>query len=1082
MKKSAAALLILMLFCQVGNGTYQPRDYNIRRYGAVGDGSAKDTQSIQSAIDACAQSGGGTVRVPPGTYLTGTIQLRSGINLHLEHGAVLLASTDRSDYPPELGTPNRQHDGREIPDWSSNSGREHLIVARNETNVAITGQGIINGQGKVFFGYDGSGREAVAYGPKGWRPVRMVAFVECRDVTIQGVSLIDAPGFALWPLGCDTVAIEGVTIRSHGPNTDGIDIDCSQKVHISDCSVSTGDDAIALKSGTSRFGGRVVACENVTVTNCNLSSETCGVRVGYEGDAPIRNCTFSNLTISKTRTGLNMLVPYHPDYGIHQGPSIENILFQNIAMDVKQAFFLSIDDKAVRPGCIRNIVFSDIIATASRGNYIGGSGSIPVEKVRFDNVDVTLTGEMDDSFSGVIPYPYSIWGYWKRRGLPYGFYCRYVQDLSFRSVRIGWKDATGAWRSGFVCEEVENLDMDGVVAGPPSERTDSAVVHLSNVRNAFIRGCRLDSNAKTYLMVDGEKSSAITVLGNDLSGARNPLVIGDTVPENILFLEGNRFSGPVAKDAQLHRRTPQSNGAIEKTFTADVCVYGGTASGVMAAVAAKREGCSVIIVEASRWLGGMTGGGISQLDWGRKEAVGGTAYEILKGEPGNEVYRRVFKKLVANHDIKVIYDHRLGKVKKDGPSVGSISLDYAPVDETGCPIAEPVNADAGTVRAKIFVDCTYEGDLMAKSKVSYTFGRESREEYGESLAGVRPSLWVYDIEPYCEPGNPASGLIPFIQGCKIGALGSADKLTMGYCFRYKLGDGFAIPEPKNYDPAEFEIFRRGFKKGLDLSRARMMKTLGRIWEGEGYLFASSGSGNLNRSLLTTTIYGCNAEYPDGDWAARAKIWKFHQEYFCKLIHFLKTDSSVPAELKKQAETAGFMRGVFDETGGWPSQLYVREARRMISSYVVMQRDIEGKTDPEHSIGLASYGVDDWPYATVVEDGKVALQGGEFSILYLDEGKYNGIYKIPYEAIVPFKKECDNLLVPVCCSASHIAMTSIRMEPVWMILGESAGVAAAMAVKNQTSVQDVAYDELRAKLMELGQKLDRQSPRAEKEHK
>ena len=145
---------------------------------------------------------------------------------------------------------------------------------------------------------------------------------------------------------------------------------------------------------------------------------------------------------------------------------------------------------------------------------------------------------------------------------------------------------------------------------------------------------------------------------------------------------------------------------------------------------------------------------------------------------------------------------------------------------------------------------------------------------------------------------------------------------------------------------------------------------------------------------------------------------------------------------------------------------------MISSYVVTQKDIEGKTDPEHSVGLASYGVDDWPYATVVEDGKIALQGGEFSILYLDEGKYNGIYKIPYEAIVPVQKECDNLLVPVCCSASHIAMTSIRMEPVWMILGESAGVAAAMAVNTQTPVQDVRYDGLRGKLLELGQKLDR----------
>ena len=257
-----------------------------------------------------------------------------------------------------------------------------------------------------------------------------------------------------------------------------------------------------------------------------------------------------------------------------------------------------------------------------------------------------------------------------------------------------------------------------------------------------------------------------------------------------------------------------------------------------------------------------------------------------------------------------------------------------------------------------------------------------------------------------------------------------------------------------------------------------MRALGKVMESNGYLFAR-GSGNLCRSILTTTVYGCNAGYPDGDWAERARVWKFHQDYLCKLVHFLKTDPSVPAGLKKQAEGVGFKRGVFDETQGWPSQLYVREARRMVSSYVVTQKDLEGRTDPDHSIGLASYGVDDWPYATVVEEGKVALQGGEFSILYLDGGKYNGIYKIPYEAIVPLKKECDNLLVPVCCSASHIAMTSIRMEPVWMILGESAGVAAAMAVAGETSVQDVPYDKLKAKLLKLGQKLARPRPRAGK---
>ncbi|MGA1116106.1 MAG: FAD-dependent oxidoreductase [Opitutales bacterium] len=202
------------------------------------------------------------------------------------------------------------------------------------------------------------------------------------------------------------------------------------------------------------------------------------------------------------------------------------------------------------------------------------------------------------------------------------------------------------------------------------------------------------------------------------------------------------------------------------------------------------------------------------------------------------------------------------------------------------------------------------------------------------------------------------------------------------------------------------------------------------------------------------------------------MWKFHQEFLSKIVHFAKTDPSSPESLQNYAKRLTFKRGPFDETGGWPSQLYVREARRMVSSYVVSQKDIAGETNPAHPVGLAAYGVDDWPYAVVVEDGKVAVQGGEFSIIYLDGGKYNGSYKIPYESIVPTKGECDNLIVPVCVSASHIAFTSLRMEPVWMILGESAGVAAALAVDASIPVQDVPYEQLRPKLDELGQKLVR----------
>tara|TARA_B100001971_G_scaffold83064_1_gene76542 strand:- start:472 stop:3717 length:3246 start_codon:yes stop_codon:yes gene_type:complete len=545
----------------------------------------------------------------------------------------------------------------------------------------------------------------------------------------------------------------------------------------------------------------------------------------------------------------------------------------------------------------------------------------------------------------------------------------------------------------------------------------------------------------------------------------------------------------------------------------DVCVCGGTASGVMAALAAEKEGAKVILIEPSRWLGGMTGGGINHLDWGKGNTVGGSTYKILMeglkeqkkahgGHAiqgiGNKQYRERFKKAVEDRGITVIYDHRLGKVRvgdatidsptrqrpivlnesfeenKEGQSIRSITLDYAPVDKTGCPIPEPKKRNAITVSAKVFIDCSYEGDLLGMSGVSYTWGRESRDHYDESLAGVRPNLWVHDIDPYVEPGKPESGLIPFVQDRKIGPLGSADALSMGYCFRLEFdmsGKGIPIPEPTNYDPAEFEVYRRAIRDGVDIfSNRHMRTTLNKFTVHKKGPFV--GGAQSNRNLMGSTVYGCNEDYPNGDWATRSRIWKFHQEFLINSIHFAKTDPSAPKSMKQRAMKTSFRKGVFDETGGWPNQLYVRQARRMVSSYVVTQKDLEGKTDPPHTVGLAAYGVDDWPYAVVAQDGKIAVQGGAFSIVYLDDGKYNGSYKIPYEAIVPRKGECDNLIVPVCVSASHIAFTSLRMEPVWMVLGESAGVAAAMAVDAEIPVQDVPYKKLRQKLDDLDQTLDR----------
>lgn len=506
----------------------------------------------------------------------------------------------------------------------------------------------------------------------------------------------------------------------------------------------------------------------------------------------------------------------------------------------------------------------------------------------------------------------------------------------------------------------------------------------------------------------------------------------------------------------------------------DVCVYAGNASGVMSAVAARKEGMKVVVIEPSRWLGGMTGGGLMHIDWGREEAVAGSTRPILKKDYTDSQYRAAFTALLAEHQIPVIFEHRVASVQRTGAGIRSITLDRAPFDALGCPTAVPLSVAAQTITAKVFIDCSYEGDLMARAGVSYTYGRESRAAYGESLAGAQESMSVYPLDPYVKPGDPQSGLLPFIQDTPMAPVGEADKLTMGYGFRWKFsfkpGEGHPIEPPAHYDPKQFELYRRAFQQGVDILTGRTLRGTLAGWEKSGGRIYSGGAGNLARALFAPTNYGSNAGYPDGDYATRARLWKEQQDFVRGMTHFLRTDPSVPAKQRELARSAGLLKGVFDDTQGYPHQLYVREARRMVSTYVVTQKDMEGRTAPEDSVGLASYGVDEWPYATVVQDGKVALQGGFYSMLYL-ETEHRGIYRIPYRAIVPPKDQCTNLLVPVCISASHIAMTSIRMEPVWMILGESAGLAAALAIKAGTSVQAVPYGTLRPPLKALGQKVD-----------
>lgn len=484
--------------------SFQPPFYNIRDFGARGDGQAKDTAAIQAAIDACGNAGGGVVLCPPGRYLTGSLLLRSNVNLHLTGGALILGSTEQVDY--------RSFD-RGVQSNLLNDSPMHLIYAAGEENVAITGAGRIDGQGDAFFGPRKTGAHLSV---KGWRPLQMLVFVDCKNVLVEGITLSNAPYWALWPLACDTVRITGLKILNNpwGPNTDGIDPDSCRNVHISDCTIIVGDDCIALKSDKAKTGGER-ACENITVTNCVLETTCCAIRVGYEGDSPIRNCTFSNIVVTNSRTGINMLVPRHAEVGIEHGPCIENIRFSDMVMDTRIPFYLWIADETRTPGAIRDVHVSRIRATTERGCYFGGSRTVPIENIAISDLDLHVRGPMDSEFWPQVPYPYQVWDYFDKRGVPHALYFRHARDVRLRDVRVDWKHASGDWRSALRCESVEDLAVRGLEAR--NGTVPAPVVHLTDTVGARFDGCRALAGAPVFLKTDGAKAGPVAVTNCDLS-------------------------------------------------------------------------------------------------------------------------------------------------------------------------------------------------------------------------------------------------------------------------------------------------------------------------------------------------------------------------------------------------------------------------------------------------------------------------------------------------------------------------------------------------------------------------------------
>jgi hypothetical protein len=504
----------------------------------------------------------------------------------------------------------------------------------------------------------------------------------------------------------------------------------------------------------------------------------------------------------------------------------------------------------------------------------------------------------------------------------------------------------------------------------------------------------------------------------------------------------------------------------------DVCVYGGTSAGVIASVAAKKEGKSVLLIEPGRHLGGMSSGGLGWTDFGNKAVIGGMSldfYRRIGREYGKNdpvwtfephVAEKVFRDVVKENQIDVIFESRLIRVERDGGAIKTITLEYAPPRPSGAPAPRALPGSAGTaVAAKVFIDCTYEGDLLAAAGVSFHVGRESVSTYGEPFNGIRAQTpkhqFLGPVDPYVKPGDPSSGLLPLIQEGDGGKSGDGDHRVQAYNFRLCLtqekSNQLPIEAPAHYDPKRYELLARHVQS-LEKT-GKLDKLSGKAPLLKIDMVTPTKTDINNNGAVSTDYIGMNYAYPTADYGTRGRIWEDHLHYTQGLLYFLGTDPRVPQHIRDEMRSWGLCRDEFQDTGGWPHQMYVREARRMVGPYVITQADCEHRKVADDSVGMGAYNMDSHNCQRIVQTGVVRNEGDV-------QVSPSGPYPVSYRALTPKKEQCENLLVPVCFSSSHIAYGSARMEPVFMVLGESAAHAACMAIEGAKPVQDVVYRALR----------------------
>ncbi|HEY2016956.1 MAG TPA: FAD-dependent oxidoreductase [Bryobacteraceae bacterium] len=487
----------------------------------------------------------------------------------------------------------------------------------------------------------------------------------------------------------------------------------------------------------------------------------------------------------------------------------------------------------------------------------------------------------------------------------------------------------------------------------------------------------------------------------------------------------------------------------------DVVVYGGTAGGVITAVSAARMGLKVALLEPGRHVGGMVSGGLSHTDIGRREVIGGYSLEFYwRGgrhyglpqyaqnfawymEPG--VSEGIFRDMLREEGVTVLFDRRLRErdgVRKDGGKVAAITM------ENGEQFA-----------GKIFADATYEGDLMAQAGVAFTWGRESSSQYGESLAGVRSETPFHQFLVDLKPAGVEVSKDP-------GAPGAADRKVQAYNFRmifsHDPANRVPYPQPAQYDAKRFDLMAQLLEAmHRKLGAAQKMGDVLSV----GPIPNQKADIN-NNGPFSTDYIGKSWDYPNASYQRRQEIWRDHEEYTRQYLYFLAHDPRVPPSLQKEVNEWGLAKDEFVDNHNFPNQLYIREARRMVGEYVMIQSDIQTDLTKPDPIGMGSYNSDSHNVQRIVTPAGFIRNEGDMQVAVKP-------YQIPYRVLLPKKAQAQNLLVPVCFSASHVAYSTLRMEPQYMILGQAAGVAAALAIRGGQAVQDIDTGELTRLLVSQG---------------